>query len=279
MVTTSYEEKPVHRQLAQKASQEVGGTYVPRRKRSIAELMQSYQANQVIVMADDRIYLHVEGAPHPLYFHPHTAYMRIQQLRRGARDWLREWSGVEEGDTVLDCTLGLAKDAILFSYWVGQKGRVVGLESQAALAYVVREGMKRYRCDSQEVLEAISRVEVIHAEHLSFLRSCPDESFDLVYFDPMFRDPMWDTDSMNLIRKVANCAPLRKESIQEALRVARKKVILKERPGSAEFARLGFQQVYTKGGKIAYGILDKGTTHRETHAAGGDCRAYGSGQN
>lgn len=40
-------------------------------------------------------------------------------------------AGLSEGDTFLDCTLGLGSDAIIASMAVGETGSVIGIEKTA----------------------------------------------------------------------------------------------------------------------------------------------------
>ena len=84
------------------------------------------------------------------------------------------------------------------------------------------------------------RIEVRHSHHLDYLKSLPDQSVDIVYFDPMFREPITDSASINPLRHYANGEPLDAESVREAIRVARKTVVMKEARSSGEFERLGF---------------------------------------
>ncbi|MBQ1913638.1 MAG: protein-L-IsoD(D-D) O-methyltransferase, partial [Selenomonadaceae bacterium] len=90
-----------------------------------------------------------------------------------------------------------------------------------------------------------------------FLREQPDKSFDVVYFDPMFRHPLMESENLNPLRAVADHRPVSLEAISEAKRVARHRVVLKENSRSLEFARLGFTKM--AGGqysKIRYGVYE-----------------------
>lgn len=63
--------------------------------------------------------------------------------------------------------------------------------------------------------------------------------------------------SCSPLRALGNRMPLSKEAVVEALRVGRRRVVLKERRESAEFARLGFK--YLSGGRytrVAYGVIE-----------------------
>ena len=95
-------------------------------------------------------------------------------------------------------------------------------------------------------------------DYLDYLRQQKDNSYDVVYFDPMFRKPLTASNGISPLRSVANHAPLSEEAVAEALRVARQRVVMKEASGSEEFARLGFHQLMGgKYSKVHYGVMIK----------------------
>lgn len=99
------------------------------------------------------------------------------------------------------------------------------------------------------------RIEVRHSHHLDYLKSLPDRSVDIVYFDPMFREPIAESASIHPLRHYANGEPLEMESVREAVRVARKTVVMKEARSSGEFERLGFTLPERGKSKITYGVI------------------------
>ena len=166
------------------------------------------------------------------------------------------------GMSVLDCTLGMAADALVAAHAVGDGGQVTGLEAMPLVAAVTRWGLAGLSAgeeDSREEVNAAARrITVISAEHLVFLQRTPADSFDVVYFDPMFRRPKKASPGIQALRTHADPSPLELETIQQARRVCRSRVVVKESFGSAEFSRLGLQQF--GGGRyspIQYGILLK----------------------
>ena len=56
-------------------------------------------------------------------FHPSMGFVRLKRVLNGKPDPMLEASGMEEGDSVLDCTAGLGADALVFS---GKGGRTAG---------------------------------------------------------------------------------------------------------------------------------------------------------
>ena len=75
----------------------------------------------------------------------------------------------------------------------------------------------------------------------------------------MFRKPIQDSANFKPMRAIANMEQLQSKALVEALRVAKKRVVIKETKDSMEFERLNISQIY--GGKyssVSYGVIDKG---------------------
>ncbi|SFJ50423.1 Putative SAM-dependent methyltransferase [Thermoflavimicrobium dichotomicum] len=234
-------------------ARELGVPYIKRNRSSLTELFAEYNhASAVIITKQDWRYEDHEG--HVFFFHPSMSILRIKHILKGEPDSLIASAGIEPGDTVLDCTLGMGADAIVASFVTGEKGRVVGLESEPAIAAIVRHGLQTYDSKRKAVNEAMRRIEVIQTDYREYLKQCPDQSFDVIYFDPMFRQTIKESSAMQALKPLANHAPLDPESVAEARRVARKAVLLKERVMSGEFERLGFT-VIKKAAHYAWGII------------------------
>lgn len=207
------------------------------------------------VVTKDKLIIETEAGP--LFFHPGMAKPRIAAWRQGRRDVMVDAMGITAGMSVLDGTLGLGADAIVASYVTGAAGRVVGLEAVTALAEVVRVGMATYSFPQSDIVEAMRRIEVVSRDHGSFLAEQPDGAFDVVYFDPLFQEPVRETIHMEPWRKLGHPEPLTKEIIGEARRVARRRVVVKERSHSPVFAELGIDNIVGgKGSRIAYGVVE-----------------------
>ena len=117
--------------------------------------------------------------------------------------------------------------------------------------------MKLYNSQISWLDEAIKRIEVVNSEHYNFLRNLPDNSYDIVYFDPMFRKPLLKSQPILPLRSLANKQPLNKAAVEEACRVARKRVVIKELAAGNEFERLGFKPIIrSKHRKIAFGVIE-----------------------
>lgn len=238
---------------ARNLAKEFSIDFANRGNSSLSQLMKKLEDDEVLVVEEKGLkFIKKENSEY--FFHPNLAKIRITSLLKGCKDRLIEISGVENGDTVLDCTMGLATDSIIFSYAVGEKGKVITTESELIPYILARDGLKSYNSGIKEINEAMRRVEVIHINHLDFMKNLPDKSIDIVYFDPMFRTPT-DTVALNPLRNLANKSSIRKEAVIEAKRIARKKVILKEQVKSGEFERLGFS-ITTGKSMISYGSIN-----------------------
>ena len=253
IVTTT--RKVFNENFAQAVAQKLGGQFVRRGDFSLDALRKIHGAENILLVKKNS--LSVVTAEGELFFHPNTAHLRIKNLRGGEGDRLIDALKISDGSKVLDCTLGLGSDAIVESFIAGDTGKVVALEINPLIAEVVSYGLKNFSEDSPHILAAMRRVEVINVDCAEFLKTCAADSFDAVYFDPMFRRPVKKSSGLNPIRPLADNRPLTAEIIREACRVAKCRVVMKEHSGSAEFARLGFKIV--DGGKyssVAFGVIE-----------------------
>ena len=77
-------------------------------------------------------------------------------------------------------------------------------------------------------MQDLQRIEIIHAEASAFLKTLPENSFEAVYFDPMFRQPVRKSSEMVPLRPLAFSEPLTLEMVELALHAA-PRVVIKER--------------------------------------------------
>lgn len=255
IVTTIRKPNQAQEAFAEEISLKLGGQFVRREDFSFDTLKKLHGAKNILLVKKSS--LGIITSDGELFFHPNTAHLRIKNLRGGAGDRLIDALKISEGAKVLDCTLGLGSDAIVESFIAGAAGKVVALEINPLIAEVVSYGLKNFSDDSPHILQAMRRVKVINADCGEFLKTCADNSFDVVYFDPMFRRPIQKSSGLNPIRPLADNRPLTKEIILEACRVAKFRVVMKEHNGGLEFERLGFK--LAEGGKyssVAFGVID-----------------------
>lgn len=230
--------------------------YVERSKKSI-ELLQNQYNTDVLVVGKDRIEWFVLGASHPVFFHPNSAAFRAKRWLTGEMEPLIQTADLKTGMSFLDCTLGLASDSIMASLATGDTGKVTGIESNRLLSYIVRMGLQTWEIENDETKRAMRRIEVVQADHFDVLLSLPDDSYDVVYFDPMFEIPIEESNGIHVIRSVAHDGDLSERTFEEARRVARNRVVLKDHWQSDRFDRFGFKRLVRKSSKFHYGYLVK----------------------
>lgn len=249
-VTTSRKARPEEVERARDIARRVNIPFVPR-DGAVSDI----GAKAVLVVTKERLV--VETAAGPLFFHPGMARPRIRSLERGDDDVMVKAMQLTPGDTVLDCTLGLGADAIVSAFVVGEEGRVVGVEAVPMLAEVVRVGLLEYDPQHEAMRAAMRRIQVVAADHAEYLTTLPDASFDIVYFDPLFREPVQETVHMRPWRELGVGRPLTPDVVAEARRVAKRRVVIKERQNSPVFEELRVDAVVGgRKSRIAYGIID-----------------------
>ncbi|EGW40263.1 class I SAM-dependent methyltransferase [Desulfosporosinus sp. OT] len=203
-----------------------------------------------------------------LAFHPSMALIRLINLLRGESDRYLEATQLKTGDSLIDATLGLGTDALIGAWAVGTKGSVLAIEQSPILAAMVQDGLNHFKeivpADKSEdkqnawtaMAQASRQIEVRWGEHRELLSRISSNSVDVVYFDPMFRQTRKQSDSIQPLHSWSDHRPLDQEAVLEACRIARRRVVLKERKDSSEFERLGFEIL--RGGRyspVDYGII------------------------
>ncbi len=229
---------------------------VHRKNRSLSRIFCEEHVEVVLVADVQPTWYHVRDPEHPFRFHPGMGLLRLQAMERGEQDRLLAAANIQPGDSVLDATLGLGVDALVLAAGVRDEGHVLACESSWVLARTFVWALQHRFEYEPLVAEALARVQVHEADHLEVLAKLPDESVDVVYFDPMFRKPTDKTTPLDAIRPFAEPQPLREDAWRQAQRVARRAVVMKERPGSGEFDRFGLVPDKRRG-RFAYGVWRK----------------------
>jgi len=245
--------------LAQRLCAELEAKWLDRKQMSVSHMLKRSHDGKLLVATEGELRLYdsySERPEQPLIYHPSMAFVKLKRMLKGESEPLIAFSECKVGDTVLDCTAGLCSDTLLFSMAVGNTGHVTALESERLLYTIVREGLASYHTPQTEIEAAMRRIDIQCEAHDQYLKRQSDNSIDIIYFDPMFRTPLHESSAIKAIRSVANADPLQLSTIEEAKRVARKCIVLKEHSKSDEFERLGFTRcTKEQGNKIAYGII------------------------
>lgn len=230
--------------------------YEPRKGRGLDQIRQDAGACMVVV-ADNPVKLYHESAKTPLFFHPSMAEQRIVRLLRGESDRLLKAADIRQADVVVDATLGLASDALVFAHAVGPNGRVVGIEARAEIVWMLTAAQHYGSSHYEAAASLLKRIDVIHANHTDWLASQATNSADVVYLDPMFRIPEESSASVAPLRVFADSSALAPVAIDEAKRVARRCVVVKERLSSGLFQAHDLIPDYLRR-KWAYGVWRRG---------------------
>ena len=259
IVTTSHRALTIDVEAANHFAADIGGRYLPRGNQSLVELQNNRNEKEFVVMEKGNPTVYQDGTR--LIFHRGMSELRILNLIRSGSDPLVAALGIEKGMSILDCTLGLASDALVAAFAAGMSGKVLGLEASPLIAALTRWGLQDLSSENADArsatIQAAGRINVLNVNHKEFLTALPTRSFDVIYFDPMFRHAKPASCGIRSLRSFAEQQALCKDSIDQALRVARSRVVVKEARGSSEFARLGIRRF--AGGRyspVQYGILN-----------------------
>ncbi|MGJ7921829.1 class I SAM-dependent methyltransferase [Neobacillus sp. LXY-4] len=255
-ITTAGRTNEAMIEKAKEIADELKLTYFPRKKQSVKALQEAIQ-DDCLVVGKNRLELYPIGEEEPFFFHPNSAMFRIKRLLKGDRDPFLEATRLEAGMSFLDSTLGLAADSIVASFAVGEAGKVIGTEANPFLSYMVQEGLQKWDSGLTKMNEAMNQIHVYHTNCYDFLTAQKDSSIDCVYFDPMFEEPVIESDGIKALSRFALHDDLNKQIIEEALRVAKFRIVLKDHFRSERFEKYGFHVIRRKTAKFHFGIIEK----------------------
>lgn len=227
---------------------------IMRKKRSVKEIKERYM-DDVLVVGNDEISIMPLSGDDTVKYHPNFSMVRGKRLLNNENDALVDAAELKPGMSFLDCTMGLAADSVIASLTVGPSGRVTALEQSFILYLLAKEGLASYDTNIEMVNDAMQAIETVYQNHTAYLEKLPDNSFDIVYFDPMFDEEITDSQSLRLITEVTHTETLSQKTIDEAKRVAAKKVVLKDHFRSSRFEQFGFMQQVRKTSKVHYGVI------------------------
>ena len=243
-------------QLAKKIATELQVPFIERHKKSI-KLLQEETKSDCIVIGKERFEWHPIHSEEPIFFHPNSAAFRAKRITRGETEPFLQATQLTNSMTFLDCTLGLASDSIIASIVTGEKGKVVGIESNYFLSFLVKTGLQQWDTGIEVLNKAMRRITVVNNVHTRFLESLPSNSFDVVYFDPMFESEIEESNGISPLKHIATYSSFHDQIFEEARRVAKQRVVLKDHWKSDKFDKYGFTVQKRKTAKFHYGVLEK----------------------
>ncbi len=258
-ITTS--KHPTEDQLfaVDKIKDELGLEYVERKNNSLSHMIKNCGCTHFLVVKRDKIV--ITDSSLDFFWHPSTALLRIKSMKNGIKDPIVEAMGLTGSESVLDCTLGIASDALVVADFLNEDAKIIGTESNKFIAFMTKEGLKSSVNSNSDELNLIkcaaSKIDVINDDYINYLKASKDKSFDIVYLDPMFKVSNEKSFSMNAFRDFAEHSYITNDVLNEAKRVAKKRVVIKERMFSKSFEEWGITEFYGGGarGSIKYGVI------------------------
>lgn len=246
--------KPIEQNIAQ--AREIAEKFsIPffERKESCKKCMEENNLDGLIVCGKE-LFLKTKDGEYK--FHLGMAKLRLLQLKRGNVDRLCKLIP-ESVSTFLDCTFGQGNDSIVVSGFLGEKSKIISLEKSKALYIIGKYGIKKIS-ETDEYQDILKRIELKNEDFFTYLKKAESKSIDVVYFDTMFKHPVKsEKNHREAFRKCACYDKLTKEILDESIRVAKKRVIIKERPFSIIFRKYNFSYIDTKKGQsVAYGVIE-----------------------
>ena len=91
---------------------------------------------------------------------------------------------------------------------------------------------------------------------LEYLKKCEDNSFDFIYFDPMFSHNIKESMNLSGIDPLADYNFPTEVFLEEARRVAKNKIIVKAHFRDNIFEKYNFKRIIRKNTKFHYGFIN-----------------------
>lgn len=165
------------------------------------------------------------------------------RLEAGWRHPLVRAMELKVGHRVLDSSLGLGTDARFMAHLTGRP--VLAVEAVPAIALLTSEGLARVGAP----------IRVVMAEATAFMATLPAGCVDVVHGDPMFPAGTGLTHSLDGVRSIARNAPLGEAWLEQARRVARHRVVVRDVAGGTLLEEMGAPDVLRVGrGRPRYGV-------------------------
>ncbi|WP_418198853.1 class I SAM-dependent methyltransferase [Alkalihalobacterium sp. APHAB7] len=254
-ITTALKHNEKLVEKAKKISIDMNASFINREDKPIEALVEEL-GDDILVVGKEKLFYYSIHSTEPFFFHPNSAMFRFKRLQKDGYDPFIEVSQLKEGMTLLDCTLGLGSDAIIAQSVVGSSGKVVGIEESRPIAYIVNEGLKFWDSGNNLFNQAMRSIKVIHGNHLDHLRSLEDNSYDVIYFDPMFEADLETSQGLTPLKSLAWYHPITIETIEEAKRVARQRIVFKDHWKSDRFAKFDFDVIKRRTSRFHFGYYE-----------------------
>ena len=245
IVTTSVKTNLELNGKAQQLADDLRLKYIIRNKETIKQLLSSVDG--VLVVYKNKLSYFENDSE--LFFHLDTTALKIKNSDNEPLVEIIE----EKEQSILDCTMGLAGDSILLSYY-GHK--VISLEKNNIIHLITTNGLKNYISPNKEINKAMRKIKTHNIDCLDYLKQCPNDNYDIIYFDPMFSHNITESNNLEGILPLANTTFPYEEFVKEAKRVARKKIIVKAHFKDTVFEKYNFTRITRNNTKVHYGFIN-----------------------
>lgn len=255
-ITTGY--KPTDEQClqAQKLASEWQLPYMERGHASLRRLAERTRISHWLVQLQRGLVATDEKTR--LEFHLQMAKLRALNWERKRQDHFADLLHETSPERFLDATFGRGSDAIMAGYTLPENVEIIALEKSFPVYAVGREGLHSMKVPEAPALTAaLRRIHLLHADVSDYLKKQPDNRFDVIYFDFMFHHTVSQTNNLADLRIFAAQSGLDEMLWEEAKRVAKKRIIVKNRPFASWFKT--HPPTFLRGGtysRVVYGVWD-----------------------
>ena len=244
IVTTNVKTTLEINDKAQKLADELSLKYIKRNKSTIKQLLEI--AKGVIVVYKNKLSYFENDLE--FFFHLDTTALKI---KNSDREPLVEIIGKEK-QSILDCTMGLAGDSVLLSYY---GHNVTSIEKNKIIHLITSNGLKNYVCPSEKINKAMRKITTHNYDCIDYLKKSPANTFDIIYFDPMFSHNIRESKNLSGITPLADKNFPYEEFMKEANRVGKDKIIIKAHFKDNIFEKYNFTRIIRKNTKFHFGFL------------------------
>ncbi len=253
-VTTSAKLSEEGREYAKTFAEQTGYPYVDRGNGSLHKWFNQFD---VLYIWTSQGWEALSGDGHRYAYHPGTAMFRYKRYKQGEVEPFLSAVQLQPGDSFLDTTLGFGSDCLMASVVVGVTGKVVGVEKSPVLSFLFHQSQQLADLRLPELTTALKRIQCVEQNAVDFLKRQQDCSFDVVYLDPMFEESIKEATNFHTHKVFAVPDAFSAEWVEEALRVAKRRVVVKAHYTSTVFSDYGFKQQVRKTSKFHFGFKDK----------------------
>ncbi|MDK2885835.1 MAG: hypothetical protein PWP54_393 [Thermosipho sp. (in: thermotogales)] len=254
VVTTSYRPTKEMVELAKKLAREYNVSYVNRRH--LSEKLKNKKIDFYYVV-DKNLMLSIKWGNNEFFFHQGIAKIRMENIKHGEKDYLIESVKPTEETVVYDATCGLASEALLLAHF---SKKVIATEGSIHIYRVVKWGLERYNSNEDWINKAKKKIELIFANYKEYIRQVEDNFFDRVYCDPMFENPIYQSNSLNPLRNFAVYENLNIGDIEQMLRITKERVVIKTNIKDSLYKNIKFlfdEEYLSRKSGVVYGVIKK----------------------